>query len=241
VLPFLLIFGVYDLTFERFALPLIPLLAVAAACAAQMIADRLPQALRSPKFAPVLALIVLVLPSPPRGSSEGLRKEPDTFEIAATWLRERALPTNDKVLILQNFDLPIPYSSVALRALPQSQSLYWTQAQRTLRDVSKDEPGLHVVRQQPAIVDDEGEELEPSEPVTRRNRRRAAGDLRDPTTLDHQSPSSARPETRAADLTFGEPQLREGAEFDLGFSLTERHRVPAAAHGLSARVEIFEL
>lgn len=255
VLPFLLIFGVYDLTFERFALPLIPLLAVAAACAAQALGDRLPQALRNPKFAPALALVVLALPVSAAWKLGSLRKEPDTFELAAAWLRERALPTNDKVLILQNFDLPLPYSSVALRALPPSQSLYWTQAQRALRDVSKDEPGLHVVRQQPAIVDDEGEELEPSEPVTRQWLERngvkyvvalqASRNLRDPTTLDLIRQLRKAQKRALLISPFGESQLREKGEreFDLGFGLTESGTTLQLlrTRTFGPQIEIFEL
>ena len=70
------------------------------------------------------------------------------------------------MLLLQNFDLPVPYSAVALRELPDTSSLYWTLVQKRALASDAEQSGLRVVRQRQPIVNDEGEEIEPAERVT---------------------------------------------------------------------------
>lgn len=232
-LPFLAVFGLYDLTFERFALPLVPLLAVAAACAADRILRWIPVTLRQPRLAPLGVAALLALPATAAWKLGTLRSAPDTFELAASWVSERALPGDDKVLLLQNFDLPVEYSTAALRDLPVIETLYWSRAQRDCRDIERDAPGLRVVRQKLAVVDDEGEELEPAEPVTRAWLERhgvrfvvalqASGNLRDPSTRDLVRQLRKADKQALLLSPFGQPPRREKGEreLDLGFGVTE--------------------
>ena len=254
-LPYLAVFGLYDLTFERFGLPMIPLLAVAAACAAQRLADLLPRIMASPLAQAAGAVLVLALPSAAAWKIGTLRSEPDTYEVAARWLEERALATDDKVLLLQNFDLPVPYSAVALRELPDTSSLYWTLVQKRALASDAEQSGLRVVRQRQPIVDDEGEEIEPAERVTPEWLERegvrfvvalqASRGLRDPASLDLVRALRKRGKRALLLSPFGElPQREKGErELDLGFGVTEMGTALQVlrTQTYGPQLEIFEL
>jgi len=92
VLPYVAVFGLYDLTFERFALPLVPFLAVAAACALSALWSRIPERRRSVYAAATGAAAVLALPALGTWRLGSFRSQPDTFELAARWLEEHAVP-----------------------------------------------------------------------------------------------------------------------------------------------------
>jgi hypothetical protein len=161
--PYALVFGIYDLTFERFGLPLIPLLAVAAACAVSRIAAWLPAKLRGAPVGLAGFAIVLALPTFVVWKLGALRGAPDTFEVASQWLEEHAAPEGKRVFLLQNFDLPSLYSEASLREQPPNTTLYWTQYQRT-NEVARLAPALDVVRAPRPVIDEEGEEIgEPAE------------------------------------------------------------------------------
>ncbi|MFM7299329.1 MAG: hypothetical protein ACKO4Q_19155 [Planctomycetota bacterium] len=254
-LPYLAVFGTYDLTFERFGLPLVPLLAVAAACACQRCVDFAPKLLSGGVVRAAGAGLVLALPAAAAWKLGSLRSEPDTYELAARWLEERALAKNEKVLLLQNFDLPVPYSSTSLRALPDTSSLYWTLVQKRALQPGEEHAGLNIVRQRQPVVDDEGEELEPAERVTPEWLERegvrfvvalqASRGLRDPASLDLVRALRKRGKRALLLSPFGElPQREKGErELDLGFGVTE---MGTALQVLRTRtygpqLEIFEL
>jgi len=254
-LPYLAVFGTYDLTFERFGLPLVPLLAVAAACACQRCVDFAPKLLSGGVVRAAGAGLVLALPAAAAWKLGSLRSEPDTYELAARWLEERALAKNEKVLLLQNFDLPVPYSSTSLRALPDTSSLYWTLVQKRALQPGEEHAGLNIVRQRRPVVDDEGEELEPAERVTPEWLERegvrfvvalqASRGLRDPASLDLVRALRKRGKRALLLSPFGElPQREKGErELDLGFGVTE---MGTALQVLRTRtygpqLEIFEL
>jgi len=254
-LPYLAVFGMYDLTFERFGLPLVPLLAVAAACACQRCVDLAPKLLSGGVVQAAGAGLVLALPAAAAWKLGSLRSEPDTYELAAEWLEERALAKDEKVLLLQNFDLPVPYSSRSLRALPDTSSLYWTLEQKRALQPGEEHSGLNIVRQRQPVVDDEGEELEPAERVTpewleREDVRfvvalQASRGLRDPASLDLVRALRKRGKRALLLSPFGElPQRDKGErELDLGFGVTEMGTALQVlrTQTYGPQLEIFEL
>ena len=254
-LPYLLVFGIYDLTFERFGLPLIPLLAVAAACAVERIADLAARLLASTPAKVAGATLVLALPTAAAWKLGTLRSEPDTYELAARWLEERALPSDAKVLLLQNFDLPVSYSTAALRELPDTSSLYWTLVQKRALRTDEDRPGLRIVRQRQPVLDEDGEEVEPAERVTPEWLERegvrfvvalqASRGLRDPASLDLVRALRKRGKRALLLSPFGEqPQREKGErELDLGFGVTEMGTALQVlrTQTYGPQLEIFEL
>ncbi len=254
-LPYLLVFGIYDLTFERFGLPMIPLLAVAAVCTLQRMADLGARLFAGTPARVAGATLVLALPSAAAWKLGTLRSEPDTYELAARWLEERALASDAKVLLLQNFDLPVSYSSMALRELPDTSSLYWTLVQKRALRMDAEHPGLRIVRQRQPIVDDEGEELEPAERVTPEWLERegvrfvvalqASRGLRDPASLDLVRALRKRGKRALLLSPFGEqPQREKGErELDLGFGVTEMGTALQVlrTQTYGPQLEIFEL
>jgi hypothetical protein len=250
VLPYLVVFGIYDLTFDRFGLPLVPLFAVAAAVGVERIADRL-----RPQLRPWLVLCTLAFPLAAAWKLGSLRAAPDTYELASRWLEERALPENSKVLLLQNFELPAVYSAESLRELPKISTLYWSQAQREHLQEGSTWPGLYVVRQRQAIVDNEGEEVTPAERVTpewlEENGVRfvvalqASRGLRDPSTLDLVRQLRKRGKQALLLSPFGEPPKKEKGEreLDLGFGVTEMGTALQVlrTQTYGPQLEIFEL
>jgi hypothetical protein len=157
VVPYLAVFGIYDLTFDRFGLPLVPFLAVLAAFGASRVAALLPARARTAPLAAAGFALVLAFPVVLVDKLGRLRGRPDTIEQAARWLERRGVPEGERVLVLQNFDVPTRYSESSLRELRDVQTLYWTRAQRSC---GGDGRGLHVVRlPRPEVA--EGEEAEP--------------------------------------------------------------------------------
>lgn len=132
LLPFVLVFGIYDMTYDRFVLPLVPLLAVAIAWGCERVWSKLPAAVRHPACGLALATCVLGFPLWSAWRLGTLRERQDTFEAAARWLEENADASNDRILLLQNFDLPLLYEPASLATLNDSYTLYWTAFQRAL-------------------------------------------------------------------------------------------------------------
>ena len=83
-LPYLLVIGLFERTYERFVLPLLPCLAVFAAWGIERCVDRT----RSRGIV-VLAIASLALPAAATAKLAWLRSQPDTLDLAARWLEER--------------------------------------------------------------------------------------------------------------------------------------------------------
>lgn len=132
VVPYLAVFGVYDLSYERFALPLVPFASVAAAWAAAEIARFAPAVLRKPMPLAFGAAAVLLAPFAVAWKLGTLRSAPDTFELAAQWLRENADAEREPVFVLQAVDLPLFYAQSSLENFAVPQVCYWTRAQRSM-------------------------------------------------------------------------------------------------------------
>ena len=100
-LPYLAVFGLYERTYERFALPLVPYLACLAAYAPARLAERRPRA------AILLALLALALPAYGCARLAWIRSRPHTSERAAHWVAEHVDPADEVLLFPPTLDLPL--------------------------------------------------------------------------------------------------------------------------------------
>lgn len=111
--PYFLVVGMYARAFERFALQLLPYVAVLAA-AASALGFRWLLARGVPRAALVTAaMLVALVPSIPAVRLVALRGRSDTATLAARWLEEHADPERDRVLLLPPCDLPLARSATA--------------------------------------------------------------------------------------------------------------------------------
>ncbi len=110
LLPFLVVLGLYDDTFERFLLATLPFLATAGAYGLRAIAEQLRARTSSSSgrilattavagFAPMLALV-------PAANLAIDRASPDTLRCAAAWIRDNVSP-EDRVVVVPYIDLPL--------------------------------------------------------------------------------------------------------------------------------------
>jgi hypothetical protein len=113
-LPYALAVGLYAHSYQRFAIPLLPYLAVAGAWGLSTLAElagRWAWTLRG-LGAAALALQILVA-----GKLAWIRTQPDTHELAGAWVREHAQPESERVLLSPRVDLPLWRTGAALAAV----------------------------------------------------------------------------------------------------------------------------
>lgn len=137
VLPYAGFFALFGGTFERFALPLLPFAAVAAAWGFALWGRVLCGGRKA--WLTAMAAALLALPIAACWRLGDLRTRPDTLELAARWIAERASDGRRKVLISSlNLELPFFYSSESLARLDFAGTADWTRFQRGLgpRDFS---------------------------------------------------------------------------------------------------------
>ena len=101
-LPYLLLFGLYYNTYARFALPLVPFLAIAAAAAVDRVASLFAR--------PVLRALVFVIAAAgalaPCAALIRLRHAPDTAQLAARWIAAH-VSMKETLAVLPSLDLPL--------------------------------------------------------------------------------------------------------------------------------------
>ncbi len=132
VLPYAGFFALFGRTLDRFALPLIPFAAVAAAWGFQVWGRAL-LARRGRAFGAALAAVLLALPILACWRLGTLRSRPDTLELAAQWIAEHSEPGRRKVVLAAlNLELPFFYSEHALRTLDYAGMADWTRFQRAM-------------------------------------------------------------------------------------------------------------
>ncbi|HVS12001.1 MAG TPA: glycosyltransferase family 39 protein [Planctomycetota bacterium] len=110
VVPYTLVIGLYDKTWERFVLPLVPYLACLGAWGTCHLARRATRGLGRPARAAVstaLALAALALPAWASLRLASLRREPDPLELTARWLREHVRSEDERLRIHPVIDLPL--------------------------------------------------------------------------------------------------------------------------------------
>jgi len=114
VLPYLLIVGLYENSYERFVLPLLPYAAVMAAAGVAFMARALPVPLqRSGSLGLAFASLALPLCSAVR--LELLRLQPDTYEQAARWIDDH-IDRNDRLYASYGVDVPLAQDPASLAA-----------------------------------------------------------------------------------------------------------------------------
>ncbi len=137
VLSYAGFFALFGGTFERFALPLLPFAAIAAAWGFGLWSRALLGERRILLVSGATAL--LALPVAACWKLSELRSRPDTLELAARWIAERASDGRRKVLLSSlNLELPFFYSRESLARLDFAGTADWTRFQRGLgtRDFS---------------------------------------------------------------------------------------------------------
>ncbi|MCE9594731.1 MAG: glycosyltransferase family 39 protein [Planctomycetes bacterium] len=116
VVPYLLVFGAYQRTYQRFVLPLLPFVVLLAAYAV----ERAVAAVRERRFAPALALALVAPQIALAVGVNAARRAPDTVTRASTWIAEHLEPGADRILWMPTFDLRLPYSLAAQRESGES-------------------------------------------------------------------------------------------------------------------------
>jgi hypothetical protein len=123
VVPYFIVIGLYDRTFERFVLQLLPYAIVLAAAmvvrATRWLADK------SAPEAAAIALVAVALAVPAFGTTRmlRLRAAPDSLTLAARWIEKNVRPAEDRVLLIPFVDVPLWHSEASLAA---EADLGWT-------------------------------------------------------------------------------------------------------------------
>ncbi len=107
VVPYLVVIGLYERTYERFVLQLLPFLAFAAGWLVEELART------RPTFTRVLRLAVLVFVTLAANALIRLRHAPDTGTRAAEWITANVAP-NESVALLPYADVPLVRTDAAL-------------------------------------------------------------------------------------------------------------------------------
>ncbi|MCE9593216.1 MAG: glycosyltransferase family 39 protein [Planctomycetes bacterium] len=129
--PYLLVFGIYEKSYDRFALPLVPVLAVLAAVALRDVS-----AFASRGRAVVAAFVVvlaLALPCFAATKLAWLRSRPDSIALAARWVGAHVEPDVERLWLQPGMELPLASTADAVehnRASFRSfTGFYWTKYQ----------------------------------------------------------------------------------------------------------------
>jgi hypothetical protein len=112
VAPYLLLAGLFNQTYERFLLPLLPYLAVFAAWGLAELQGRWRRAV------PIAAALVLAVPAFASTKLSWMRSRPTTIDDAAQWVREHLTePASQPMYALPPLDLPLFRTLESLRPL----------------------------------------------------------------------------------------------------------------------------
>jgi hypothetical protein len=111
-LPYFVIVGLYDLSLERFVLPLLPYFACVAAYGVGRVLTPSTSARRAlPAAAGALPALALV----PAWHLGSVRAAPDTFARTAACVAQLARPRSDRIVIIPSLDLPLLHDEESLR------------------------------------------------------------------------------------------------------------------------------
>jgi hypothetical protein len=138
-LPYLLVFGLYGGTYQRFLLPLLPYLAIAVAWSFSALpTGRMQWALPALLCLPQIGLAMRFAQ---------VRAAPTTVAEAARWIESNLEPGADEILFLPSFELPLPYSADAMhcsRAILDNPQRPWFRYQHRLPEHLRVGPGWDV-------------------------------------------------------------------------------------------------
>ncbi len=180
-LPFALVIGMYHATFARFALPLVPYLALLAACGTRELARRAGAAFARvvPERATAVAVCVLALALPTAvvWRLGTVRSSPDTLTLAAEYIAGLPDAADARIVAAYDIDLPVfrraPRTGYLPAHLKEVNSPYtWVRYQRTIPLELRPEPwdlqalrlGPNLDRRRDALV-----AVDPTYVVLRRN------------------------------------------------------------------------
>jgi hypothetical protein len=114
VLPYALAIGLYQRSYERFLLPLVPFVALLAASGVARLAEALRSApWRRAAVAPV-AVLLLGFPTLVAARLVAARLAPSTLEQAVAWVQEHAQPGRERILLGRTLTLPLFKSHASL-------------------------------------------------------------------------------------------------------------------------------
>ena len=112
-LPYTLVIGLYQNTWERFVIQLLPYAAVLGAYGVARLAAAL--GLGTPRARALAVIGALVVPSASCWRLGTLRERESTYELAADWVREN-LPARSRLALADYDDLPLLVSTPELKA-----------------------------------------------------------------------------------------------------------------------------
>ena len=135
-LPYVLVIGLYDRTYERFASPLLPFLSLLGAWGLS-VSTRWVGARSHPGAArivgPILALAALALPTYAAIRLAQVRGAPHTTELAARWIEEHVPAGSARIGLTPNLDLPLVRQAEDLvfqrRSTRERYDLIWSRYQ----------------------------------------------------------------------------------------------------------------
>lgn len=117
--PYFVIVGLYDLSLERFVLPLLPICACLSAYGVgyllERAAARFAAASVARRILPATAGILPALALVPAWQLGNVRSAPDTFARAAACIEKNARPREDRIVIVPSLDLPLLHGEESLR------------------------------------------------------------------------------------------------------------------------------
>lgn len=145
VATYVLVFGAYGKTLERFALPLVPYFALLAAAGVVALATRLAVRAASPAraraWAAVPIAVALALQAGVAARISALCAEPDTYEQAAEWIEHHCERATTKLSALTSTYLPLMRDEAGLASVAHmyptwidSWLLYQAQLEREARE-----------------------------------------------------------------------------------------------------------
>jgi hypothetical protein len=112
--PYFVAFGLYREAFERFSLPLVPVLAVLAAAALAELSSWIRAGSPRALFATAVSLAALALPAAAAANLLDTHLRPDSLERSAEWVRGHLQPGADRVWLQPGVELPLASTRAAI-------------------------------------------------------------------------------------------------------------------------------
>lgn len=128
-LPYTLVVGAYDVTYERFALPLVPLLAMSGAFAVESV--------RPAKLRALAGLVAVVAALAPSARLAHVHAQRDTQSELAAWIETRPADDARPLWLAPSLDVPLVRDSASLALVNDAagpKSLVWLRYQSALGD-----------------------------------------------------------------------------------------------------------
>lgn len=132
LLPYLVVIGMYDESWERFLLAILPYLAALGAYGVRRCAGAI-----AAKARPLLAALAPAFAVVPAFQLGSARAAPDTLHLAAIWVEENVGP-EDRVVVVPYIDLPVLDGDAAMADnAKRPWGSNWTRYQMRLREEQK--------------------------------------------------------------------------------------------------------